>query len=142
MVSVFKQCVFVCASVCLLACTIRPLVASSGIVMDAGVVRRFRARVSCSITASMSYSNTRNRKLVSDTVKDWDLIHVWNRAPQPRGGTDLIDLSPRLEVVALITTVQKLQSLVHMVSGILDLMVDWRHGGKWVRRMSGAGLEH
>lgn len=50
--------------------TIRPLVASSGSVMEAGVVRRFRARVSCSITASMSYSTNRNTEVtVNETVK-------------------------------------------------------------------------
>lgn len=36
-----------------------PLEASSGRVMVAGVVRRLRALVSCSITASMSYSDTK-----------------------------------------------------------------------------------
>lgn len=45
--------------------TIRPLVASSGSVMEAGVVRRFRARVSCSITASMSYGSSRNTAVTS-----------------------------------------------------------------------------
>lgn len=59
--SVFLMCVWVC--------TIRPLVASSGSVMEAGVVRRFRARVSWSITASISCSSNRNR-LVSLTDCD------------------------------------------------------------------------
>lgn len=35
--------------------------------------------------------------------------------------TDLVDLSPCLEVVALIMAAQQLESLVHMVPGILDL---------------------
>lgn len=44
-------------ALCLLftSSTIKPLVASSGSVKEAGVVRRFRARVSWSITASMSW---------------------------------------------------------------------------------------
>lgn len=37
-------------------------------------------------------------------------------------GTHLVDLSPRLEAVALVTAAQQLQSLVHVVPGILDLM--------------------
>lgn len=41
--------------------------------------------------------------------------------------TDLIDLSPCLEVVALIMAAQQLESLAHMVPGILDLMDEWRH---------------
>ena len=42
--------------------TIRPLEASSGRVMVAGVVRRLRALVSCNITASMSCSETKQSK--------------------------------------------------------------------------------
>lgn len=41
--------------------TMRPLEASSGRVMVAGVVRRLRARVSCSITASISCRDTRKQ---------------------------------------------------------------------------------
>lgn len=35
---------------------------------------------------------------------------------------DLVDLGPCLEVVALVMAAQQLESLVHMVPGILDLM--------------------
>lgn len=38
--------------------------------------------------------------------------------------TDLINLSPRLEVVAVIMAAQQLQSLGHMIPGILDLIDD------------------
>lgn len=64
--------------------TIRPLVASSGSVMEAGVVRRFRARVSWSITASISCSSKRNdEESVTDTVKEWDFLYA-----QLRVGTE------------------------------------------------------
>lgn len=60
-----------------MSCTIRPLVASSGNVIEAGVVRRFRARVSWSITASMSCGGVTNKEAgVTDTVTVWDLMRV------------------------------------------------------------------
>ncbi len=46
-----------------------------------------------------------------------------------RKRTDLIDLSPRLEVIALIVAAQQLEGLAHMVPGILDLTDDEREVG-------------
>lgn len=90
---------------CLMSCTISPLVASSGSVMVAGVVRRFRARVSWSITASMSYGSKKNKEAsITDRAEYWDVIHTqlctaWNRAWSPRGarGQTLLTSAPVLK---------------------------------------------
>lgn len=60
-----------------------------------------------------------------------------------RHRTDLIDLSPRLEVVALVMAAQQQERLAHMVSGILDLMDEQRQDrGGTVRGISKAGFDH
>lgn len=41
-------------------------------------------------------------------------------------GTDLVDLSPGLEAVGLVSAAEQLQSLVHVVPGILDLRTEQR----------------
>lgn len=86
--------------------TMRPLVASSGRVKEAGVVRRFRARVSWSITASMSCSVNRNMTLcyyhrqrgILDTISS---VMTKLRSKTPKV-TNLINLRPCLELVAFV----------------------------------------
>jgi hypothetical protein len=58
----------------------RPLVASSGRVMAAGVVRRLRALVSWSITASISYNNDiiSHHQLQSSTGNKYNLRYRGN----------------------------------------------------------------
>lgn len=112
----------------MLICTIRPLVASSGSVKEPGVVRRFLALVSWSITASISYSANRKIKVT--------IIHVnlcvdcllppFEQVFDALSSTDLINFSSCFEAVALITAVQQLQSLIHVIPGILDLMENKR----------------
>lgn len=111
-------------------CTMSPLVASSGSVMEAGVVRRFLALVSWSITASMSCIGAGGTLEVSQGAG------VRSHPPIP-AHTDLVDLGPRLEAVALVVAAQQQQRLVHVVPGVLDLKrgpegrSQWRVRGRW-----------